>query len=449
MPTGSSRSRASVAWRLAPLAVGLGSLCLGAVALGRTSLSTDEAESLARARQPFGDLLHAIVHDDPVRAGHLLALKAATTFGTDAWAIRASSVIAVATAAALLVVLGTMLLGRVAGLVAGVALATNAGVVVAAREARPYALGLAGVVVATLLLVVALDRSGAWWVPYGISCVALPLTHPLAASVLLAHGAALIALRDRARLRTAGIALTASAVGGGLLLAWMVADRLHAPDGAAAPTLAHLGRGLIHAGGWSPVLAAAAIAGLIALFSGRNEHPDAWRAVLVAGLIGAPVAGTLLAAVVLPVYVGGALVLCAPGISLAAGAAVPLLRSRRALVVAGAALVVVSAVTVTARIVARPSEDWRALATAVRRVRLPQETVVIVPERARAAFAYYAPDVQTSARARGDGAWIVVVADDPSQAIERARQLIRTPTYALLRQFSYGNGLRLQHWVRP
>ncbi len=349
-----------------------------------------------------------------------------------------------------MVVLGTMMLGRLGGLVAGLALAANAGVVEASREARPYALGLFGIVAATLLFVVALERGGGWrWIPYGVAAAALPLTHPLAASVLAAHGAALMALLDRPDARRAGAALLGGTAVATALLAWMAADRYGAPDGAGALDLERLGRGLARAGSWNPILLVAAIAGLVVLLGGRDSKRDRWRGVLVAALIAAPVGATLLAAVALPVFTG-ALVLCAPGLALAAGAAVPLLSPTRGLAWAGLALLLVaSVVTVAARLSAPPREDWRALASAVVRVRGPRETVVVVPERSRAAFAYYAPSVSVIRYSRGDGAWVAVVADTPARAIEAARPSVRTPRYALLRQFRYGDGLRLQHWVRP
>ena len=449
-PVDRARAPAALAWRLAPVGVALGSLCLGAGALGRRSLTTDEAVSVAQAHGSLGSVLSTIVHNDPGQAGELLVLKLAATVGADERTIRAPSAVAVALAAGLLVILGTMLLGRVGGVVAGIALAVNAGVVEASREARPNALGLFGIVVATLLFVFALERGGGWrWIPYAIAGAALPLTHPLAASVLAAHGAALIALRERAGLRRAGIALVSGAVVAGLLLAWMAADRLDAPDGTGGLDLERLGRGTAHAIGWNPVLVAAAIAGIVALFRIRNTASGTWRGVLVASLIAAPVAATLLAAVALPVY-AGPLVLCAPGIALAAGAAVPLLSPTRGLVAAGlAVLLVASAVTIAVRLTSSPEEDWRALASAVTRVRGARETVVIVPERSRVAFAYYAPYVSVIRYARGEGAWVAVVASTPDGAITAARPSVRTPTYALLRQFRYGDNLSLQHWVRP
>jgi mannosyltransferase len=444
------RARSDVAWSLAPLAVALGSLLLGAVALGRRSLTTDEAAAFSRADASIGDLLATIVHDAPGQAGHLLALKLATRAGTDETALRAPSAIAVALGAGLLVVLGTMLLGRVGGLVSGIALAVNAGVVDASREARPYALGILGIVVATLLLVVALERGGGWrWAPYALAAAALPLFHPLAASVLAAHGAALVARRDRADLRAPGIALLAGTAVTAFLLAWMAVDRLDRP-GADTLDLPRLGRGLLAAGGWNLVLAAGAVAGLVFLFhAAHSAAPERWAGVLVAGLIAAPVAATLLAAVALPVH-ADALVLTAPGVAIAVGAAALPLSSTRGLVAAGLALLLVaSAITITGRLARPVAEDWRALASAVKRVRGPRETVVVLPEGSRAAFAYYAPYMATTRFARGDSAWIAVVAPSSEEAIEASRARVATPRYALLRQFGYGERLRLQHWVRP
>ena len=51
--------------------------------------------------------------------------------------------------------------------------------------------------------------------------------------------------------------------------------------------------------------------------------------------------------------------------------------------------------------------------------------------------------------AGGAGAWAPDPPDDPASAIALGRRVVRTPRYALLRQFRYGDALRLQHWVRP
>jgi len=443
------RSWSALAWRLTPVIVGVGSLALGMIALGQRSFSSIEATAFVRADVPIRDLLSTIANDQPGQAGHLLLIKVATLAGTDELSLRAPSAIVVALAAALMVLLGTMLLGRAAGLLAGVAFALDAGVVEASREVRPYALGLFGIVAATALFTFALEHGGGWrWVAYGIAAALLPLTHPLAASVLAAHGVALIARRDRTDVRAAGVALVTGTIVAALLLAWMGNERFGAPDGAPTLDLARLAHGIAHPLGWNPILVLAAVAGLVALFMARGADGQ-WRGALIAALVAAPLLATLLAAVVLPVH-AGALILCAPGVALAAGAAAPVLTPVRGLFWCGLVMLVMwSAVATGFRLARAPAEDWRSLAAAVRHVRGPRETVVVVPEGSRAALAYYAPYTRVIRFARGDGAWVVVVADDPDASIEAARPFVRTPTYALLRQFRYGNGLRLQHWVRP
>ena len=234
------------------------------------------------------------------------------------------------------------------------------------------------------------------------------------------------------------------------LLAWMATDRHDDLDAAGTLDLGAAGprpraRGRLE----SPSSPLGGAAGLFALFARRGPDAGWWRGTLVAGLVAAPVAATLLAATGLPVF-PGALVLAAPGVALAAGAAVTLISGDARLLWGGLALLAVACVaTIALRLGSPPQEDWRALAAAVERVRSDDETVVVVPDRSRAAFAYYAPDIQVIRFARNQGAWVAVVADTPSGAIAAARPLVSTPRYALLRQFRYGDGLRLQHWVRP
>lgn len=444
-------TRPRVATRaLAPLAVALCSLALGVVALGHRSLSAAEASLLDRADVAPGDLLSRIVHHDPGQAASLVLARVGSTLGHGEAFLRLPSAVLVAVATGLAVVLGTMLLGRMGGLLTGIAFAGNAGVVEASRESGGYAPGLLGVVGATVLLVWGVQRGGTWrWCAYAVCAALLPLTHPLAASVLLAHAAALASVRDRSELRRAGVALLVALVAAGALLAWMTADRRDAVAGAPDLSPERVGRGLWHAAGSNPLLVVAAIAGLVALLGAARVASGLFPGVLAAGLVVAPILATLVAATLMPVFTG-ALVLVAPGLALAAGASVLLLPDDAGLAWAAvAALAFACAVTIALRLAAEPAEDWRALAAAVERVRRDDETVVVVPEGARTAFAYYAPNVEVIRFARNDGAWVAVVAGTPAAAVEAARPAVNTPRYALLRQFRYGSELRLQHWIRP
>ena len=85
VPTAPATERsttARLAWLLAPFGVALGSLALGAVALGHRSLSAGEATSITQAQGSLGTLLSRILHDAPDQAGGLLALALAGTGGT-------------------------------------------------------------------------------------------------------------------------------------------------------------------------------------------------------------------------------------------------------------------------------------------------------------------------------------------------------------------------------
>jgi mannosyltransferase len=437
-------ARASRLWLLAPLGAGLLAAALGSLLIGRKALSTDEAFAVFVARQNLGDVLG----EADSRLGqlaHLLVVHPIARVNDAEWAVRAPSVVAAALAAALLYVLGAHLFGRAAGAVAAFALASSAGVVSAAQLARPYTLALLGIVLSTLLFVLAWERAApGLTVAYAGSALLLPLLHPAAASVLAAHLAA--ALVDSRRswvfvaVPAAGIALAAP------LLAVAASQRAEAPDDADF-SLGELAEGIARGAGWNPVLVVLAALGVIAA-AVRLRDAALWKAVLVGGLALAPLLALLLTALALPVFPTRVVVLAAPGLALAAGAAVVTLTERIALAAVGTvAAIAVAALALTYAV--GPDEDWRRAAGAVRLVTKPRETVVVVPERARPAFAYYAHDISTSLVARGDAAWVVVRADTPVEAIELGRTVVPTPRYALRRQFRYGDGLRLQHWIRP
>ena len=300
---------------------------------------------------------------------------------------------------------------------------------------------------------VALERGGGWrWIPYAVVAAALPLTHPLAASVLAAHGAALIALRERPDLRRAGIALVAGTVVAGALLAWMAVDRFDAPDGAGTLDLGRLGRGLVASDRCEPRARDRGRGRPLRRSSAVPRCPlGRWRGVLVAALIAAPLVALLLAALALPVFTG-ALVLCAPGLALAAGAAAPLLTPVRGLVWAGVALLLVSSAVATADPPAPPARPGLARARGgrearARRQRDGRRRAASAPGRS---FAYYAPYLpligqRQGGRRLGGGRRRHA---GRSRSPRRARSFARRGTRCCASS-AYGDGLRLQHWVRP
>ncbi len=439
--------RAGCLWPLAAGAAAALAASLAALAAGRKSLAADEAVAVATAGRSLRDLLDHVVTADPGQALYLLVLHPVARLDDAEWAVRAPSAAAAVLAVALSYPLGAQLFGRLAGLATCLALATCAGVVAAAQQARPYTLALAGIVLSSLLLVRAFERgSTRRWALYALSAAALPVLHPAAAAALGAHAAA-AAVRGRSEPRS----LAGAALGLAValpLVAVVALDRADAPDATDRLRLLDVAGGIATGLGWNVVLLGVGAAGIGLAVSGRVPGAERWSGVLAGGLALAPLATLLVAALALPVYGARVLVLATPGLALGVGAAVAALPPRWATATA-AALAAAAVASLALWYASGPAEDWRGAASAAAAGQAQNETIVVVPERARAAFAYYAPNVRTWLRAYGEGAWVVVQAADDAEAIARARTVVVTPRYALAEQRSYGKDLRLQHWVRP
>lgn len=432
---------------LPALAGPLLALALGALLLGRRPLTTDEADAVAAATGPFGDVVERALDRDPARAGYLGLLQPVVSLDDGERWVRAPSVLAATLASLLLYVVGRALAGRLAGVAASVAGATAGSMLAVSQQARPYALAVLAISLSTGLFVLAVRRGHpVFWASYALATALLPLTHPAASATVAAQLLALALVTPRPPLRLVGPALGFVVLENVLLLAAFALDRRQAPD--APLTLDGLGEGLARTLGWSPVLAGLAVWGVVALATRRVPRGEPWLAVLLGGVAALPLLAVVLASVAIPVRPEEALVVGVPGVALAAGAGLAALPRRAWQLLAAAAAVAAAAAGLGAWYVAAPTQDWRDAARLLDAEVAKGETVVAVPERARAAIAYYAPDERLALRARGNGAW-VLVAGRGSESLTAARAVVDTPRYALLAQRSFGDDLVVQHWVRP
>ncbi|MEV4629423.1 glycosyltransferase family 39 protein [Micromonospora sp. NPDC049523] len=114
--------------------------------------------------------------------------------GTSDLALRAPSMLAMTVAAALVGVLGARLFTPRIGLFAGVIFALLPTSTRYAQEARPYAFALLAAVLATLFLVLAINRPKHWrFAAYAVAVVLLGLSHVVALVLLAGHGWAVLA----------------------------------------------------------------------------------------------------------------------------------------------------------------------------------------------------------------------------------------------------------------
>ena len=422
---------------------------LGLVALGRRALVVDEASLLAAAQGSFSDVIGQAISDDPARAGYVAVLQPIASLGDSELWLRLPSVIAGVAAAAAAYVLGRRLAGRYAGAAASLVLATSVGVVSLTRAVGPLAFALAAMLVSSALFARAVDRGNAfWWAAYTLSAVLLPLTHPIAVSALAAQlVAAAFAWRELDR-RLALPALAIAVVECGLLLVAAAVDRADAPDGAGPLELGDIGAGLGRALGWSPIVAVLAVWGVVSLYRGSTPGRGRWKAALVAGLAVMPLLFVLAAGVAFPVYPHAALTVASGGLALGAGIGLIAITDRGIRLASGAALAVVAIAALGTAAARDQPENWRAAAHLVRANASAKDTVVVLPERARAAFSYYAPELRLSRVGRGDAVF-VVIAGDPGRATASGRQVVSPPRYALLSEEHTGDDLVVQRWIRP
>jgi len=422
---------------------------LGAVALGHRSLDSDEAATIDAARGTFSAVVERAYDDDPAKAGYLALLRPVVDWSDAEHWVRLPSVAAAVLAAIAAYRLGRRIAGRHAGAAASIVLAGSIGVVSVSRTVGPLALALAAMLLSSALFARAVEHGNAvWWAVYAVSAALLPLTHPIAASALAAQLVALAVGRREIELRFALPAVGVAVVECGLFLTAAVIDRADAVDGAGRLGLRDIGTGVATAFAWSPLIAVLAAWGLVVLYRRSEQRSGLWRPALVAGLVVMPLVATLVAGIALPVYPREALVVAAGGAAVATGIGLAALADRGLQVAALVAVAVVGVAAIATAALRDPAEDWREAARIARADASPQSSVVVLPGRARPAFAYYAPELRMTLAGRGD-AVTVIVAGDPAVAVATARAVVSPPRYALLEERKAGSRLVVQRWIRP
>ncbi|KND38875.1 hypothetical protein IQ63_05980 [Streptomyces acidiscabies] len=272
-------------------------LALGLWHIDRGGMWRDEAvtyEVGQRSLPQIWKLLHEV---DAVHGLYYLFMHVVLSVHASEVTLRLPSVVGAAVAAGAVAAIGTRLARPRVGLWAGLLFACTPMVSHYAQEGRSYALVTAGALVATLLLLRALDGRP-WW-PYGLAVAVTCLLHEFAVLVLLAHGVTLALCGASRRAWTRWIASSGAAVLVLLPLVYVSNGQskqvswLTRPDMKRVENLAHLFMGEYGAVFWTCVLLAA-----IALPSRRRLSV----ATLAAPLLIVPPAVLLLASQERPMY---------------------------------------------------------------------------------------------------------------------------------------------------
>ncbi len=435
-------SRGVVA-RGAPLVGAVTALGLGALLLERRSLTTDEAAAVDSVSGSFWESVRSGLERDPGGAVFAGILDRVAALSLDDQVVRAPSVVAFGLSVTFAYLTGARLHGRRAGLAASLALASAAPVVAAAQRVEATTLALAFALLSTWLLVRALDGEGgrSWTLYAATSCVAV-LVHPAVAAALLAHGVAFVVYR-RSGQRVPPVTLVPLVVGVAVLAGVGIARLEVVGD----PGRGDLRSGLVDAIAWNPLLALVGVGGIVASATRRGPGGAPSKAALVGGLAVTPLLVAAAAEPLVPVHAETAGVVALGGVALAAGAGVGALRDRRLVVVLAAATAAVACVGLGRWYTSSPAENWRAAAAALR-LEPRADTVVVLPNRSRAALARELTDARIVSRAGGDVVSVVLRGDERA-TIVAARTVVATPRYALLEERRISDQLVIQRWVRP
>jgi mannosyltransferase len=216
-----SRALSTVAWMIPTLAMGV----IGFIGLDRPGLWGDELITWGYAVTPWSEFLPLLRNAEAVLGPFYALMRAWVELAGDSdFALRAPSVVFMAAAAGLVARVATHVAAPSTGLVAGLLFTLLPATTRYAQEARPYALAVFAAALATWLLVRALDRPTVGrWLPYALAVWLLGLAHAVALTLVIAHGAAILAIRRKATLGW----LVSAVVGvlpGGLLL-WVGASQ--------------------------------------------------------------------------------------------------------------------------------------------------------------------------------------------------------------------------------
>ena len=202
--TGTRDGRAIAAWWL-PVAAAVAVMAvLGVWDLARhNAMGNDEVASRYAAMLSLGQLFHLLSHLDAVHGFYYLLLHCwIAVAGSTATIIRVPSVVFMAAAAGLIVIIGRRLTGSaLAGLFAGLIMALTPIISFYAQTARSYALVFCCVVATTLALIRALEAEDAggrltrWWVLYGALVTVGGYLNELFLLVLAAHAVTVLLTR--------------------------------------------------------------------------------------------------------------------------------------------------------------------------------------------------------------------------------------------------------------
>lgn len=390
-----------------PVAVAVGAtvlaLGLGLWRLGRRSFWYDEAFTVGIVDRPFGDVLWRITHWEVNQSPYYLLFTGWFRLGDSDAFLRFLSVLFAVAAVPAIFLLGRRIADARVGAVAAVLLALHPLAVQWGQQLRAYSMVLFGVIVATILLLRAVERpeDPRRAILYAVVAAVTIYTQFFALLVVLAHLGWVALLRPVPR---RVVAASVAAIGVLILpLGWYLATYSGDPLAWVADATDNLGavaRGLTggHLDNVAVYGAAVAVGGSMLWWHLRDGEDDPrtlphWKGVLPVLWLTVPVVVTLVVSfTVKPLLETRFLIVVVPALVLVAAYGLCRVPWRSVAVALGLALVVGSVHGLHTWYTAPSLEDWRAAVPVALTETGDDGELVLEPRLSLFAVRHYRPD---------------------------------------------------------
>ena len=445
MRVGLDRHSLALLWRsaLARDIVFAGSVAvvLGLIRIGAPSVWVDEAFTARAVRYPFPDYLLEQYH-----WLYYAMLKPWTSLaGTSEWVLRLPSVLALMAACGLLVVLAYKLFDRWVALVGGVLLATSPFLVLWSQQARSYTLLVVVSLLATLLLIRALDRgSRAAWLSYGVVFSAVIAVQPVSALVVVPAHAVLVFQRRERLVPHALLAVIAIVA---LALPWMTVVSVWSQEfWLAPPTAKDAAKAVLNISGAAGLGIPLAVVGLVVLRRAGKTDLAVWLGTWAF----APFLTAAIVSSVKPVFLDRYLIAAAPAFALLGAVAVTGV-ARRLRVALGVAVVIATSIGLVSWYSHSYGDNWRgenwkrAVATVSER-QGSDEPIVVVPWWAHPAASYYGARVVGTSTS--DSIWVLFWSEEGHELPLAERRALGFGEHRLVERLQFGWRVSAQRWER-
>ena len=418
----------------AALLVGFLALALGLVGLGAKSLWFDEAFDAVHASGSWHDVLSSALGHEASQAAYLIVLKPwLSVVPDDEWWLRLPSVLFIAAAAGMLVLLGTVLLDHRAGVIGGLLLAVNGFVVAWSQQARTYALVVLAVIVSTYLLVRALEPGAGRgrWVAYGAVAALSLYAHFFAGFVIAAHVVSAVVARPRPR--TDHLLVAGTIIGAGALPAvWFATARDVGQISWIVPlSLGGVKGAVEEASGRNLLLVGLAVAGgALLAWSPPANASRATRALLVCWAA-LPFVLAVAVSVGKPILLGRYLIVATPALALLGAVAITSIRYRPLAYVTLAGCLAIGAARTVQWYRAPSVEGWREAIAYVDANRGANDQVFVEPREDDEPYRYYAGRPSAKGEPVSRKLWVVLGAETSRAALDGARAAVGSGLYRL------------------